>query len=352
MHPHLKHIDRTLLDRLLGAGARVVCALPEAVIKRLAGPTIVRDGQRLDPLIQLMLRWFADQPGSVSPASKLRRSFDVQGSWLAHPLSPAVSIEPYRFQGPHGPLDCEIHRRPGANGQADCILFYHGGGHSAGSLISHRNLCNRLALDTGCVVIAVDYRLAPEHRFPVGIQDCLATFDHLVTNASRLGIDPTRIAVAGDSAGGNAAAVVAQQRRDPQGPRPFLQILWVPWLSMTTDTRSYQLFELGFMLEKPTMQWYIDNYLRTPADAQDPLAAPLLGEVQGVCPALLFVAGFDPLRDEGLAYADKLKVAGVETRCRLFSELVHPFANTAHAIPASRRAWQEATQAIRRAFGR
>ncbi|WP_144944403.1 alpha/beta hydrolase [Pseudomonas oryzihabitans] len=352
MHSNLKQINRTVVDRLQGIGARAVCALPESWIKLLAGPPVIRDGQRLDPLIQLMLRWFADKPGNISPPEKLRHTFDLQGSWLAHPLSRTVGISPYSFRGPNGPIDCEIHRGPDSRANADCIVFYHGGGHSAGSLISHRNLCNRLALDTGCVVIAVDYRLAPEHRFPIGIQDCLAAFDHVHTHARALSIDPTRIAVAGDSAGGNAAAVVAQQRRDPEGARPYLQILWVPWLCMTTDTHSYQLFELGFMLEKPTMKWYIDNYLRTPADAKDPLAAPLLGNVKGVCPALLFVAGFDPLRDEGLAYAEKLKSAGVSVECRLFSELVHPFANTAHAIPAARRAWNEATQSILRAFGR
>lgn len=327
--------------------ARAACRLPIPIIKLLGGKPFEIDGQRLDPVVQFMVRFFADPPGKLASVEETRHGFDLQGNWLTHPPEPSVTIEPWLIEGPAGPVRCEIHRPaslPRSN--APVLLFFHGGGHVAGSLDSHRDVCRQLAHEGHCGVVAVDYRLAPEHRFPVGIRDCLAAYDAVVTQAASLGFDPRRIGVGGDSAGGNAAAVVAQQRRTADYP-PRLQMLWVPWLDMSKQSRSYQLFAEGFFLEKAKMEWYTDLYLSKPDDALDPLASPLLGNVEGVCPAVLLIAGFDPLRDEGIAYGEKLKAAGVATHVQVFTGLVHPFINVAGFVPAANAAFVEATRLLR-----
>ncbi|MCD2179320.1 alpha/beta hydrolase [Rhizobium sp. C1] len=327
--------------------ARATCRLPVPVMKLLSGKPHEIEGKRLDPVVQFMVRHFADPPGTLDSVEKTRAGFDLQGDWLTHPPAPGVRIEPWLVQGPAGPIRCEIHRPaalPRAN--APVLVFYHGGGHVAGSLESHREVCRQLAHEGQCAVVAVDYRLAPEHRFPVGIRDCLAAFDAVVVEADTLGFDRRRVAVGGDSAGGNAAAVVAQQRSNAPFP-PRVQMLWVPWLDMSKQSRSYQLFAEGFFLEKAKMEWYTDLYLSKPEDALDPLASPLLGDVQGVCPAVLLIAGFDPLRDEGLAYGAKLKSAGIPTHVKVFEGLVHPFINVAGFVPAANAAFTEAMRLLR-----
>eukprot|EP00667_Euglena_gracilis_P022220 EG_transcript_24629 len=250
--------------------ARAVCSLPLPVIRFLVGQPIKVDGQVLDPLVQLMTRHFADPPGTLDSVEKTRQGFDTQGIWLSHPPEPTVQIEPWVVEGPAGPVRCEIHRPaslPRSN--APVLVFYHGGGHAAGSLDSHRDVCRQIAHEGQCAVVAVDYRLAPEHRFPIGINDCLAAFDAVVEHSSTLGFDPRRIGVGGDSAGGNVSAVVAQQRRHAPFP-PRVQMLWVPWLDMSRQSRSYELFAEGYFLEKVKMEWYTDLYLRSPEDALDP----------------------------------------------------------------------------------
>ena len=327
--------------------ARAACRMPMPLIKRLAGPARTVDGQQLDPLVQFMVRYFADPPGTLDSVEKTRSGFDTQGDWLTHAPEPSVHAERWVAQGPAGPVNCDIYR-PASLPRRDApvLVFFHGGGHVAGSLVSHRDVCRQLAHEGQCAVVAVDYRLAPEHRFPVGINDCLAAFDAVVEQAWQLGFDPARIGVGGDSAGGNAAAVVAQQRRGAPCP-PRLQMLWVPWVDMSQQSRSYELFAEGYFLEKAKMEWYTDLYLRGPQDALDSRASPLLGDVQGVCPAVLWMAGFDPLRDEGMAYAAKLRAAGVPVHAKVFEGLVHPFLNVAGAVPAARAAFAEATTFLR-----
>lgn len=327
--------------------ARAACKLPVPVMKLLSSRPYEIDGQRLDPVVQFMVRYFTDPPGTVATVEETRHGFDTQGNWLTHPPEPTVKIEPWVIRGPVGPIRCEIHRPASLPREgAPVLIFYHGGGHVGGSLDSHRDVCRQLAHDGRCAVVAVDYRLAPEHRFPVGIKDCLAAFDAVVAEADALGFDPRRVGVGGDSAGGNAAAVVAQQRRDAPFP-PRLQMLWVPWVDMSKQSRSYELFAEGFFLEKAKMEWYTNHYLRKAEDALDPMASPLLGDVNGVCPAVLLIAGFDPLRDEGIAYGQKLKAAGVSTHMRVFTGLVHPFINVAGFLPAANAAFAEATRLLR-----
>jgi acetyl esterase len=205
-------------------------------------------------------------------------------------------------------------------------VYYHGGGWAVGDLDTHDGSCRTLAVSSGCVVISVDYRLAPEHRFPAAPQDCLAAYAWVVANAADLSIDPRAVAVAGDSAGGNLAAVVAQQARGTEVPPPVAQGLIYPGTDFRMQTRSIDLFADGFFLTEESMHWFRDTYLPEGASVEDPDVSPLLAEdVSGVAPAWIWTAGFDPLRDEGRAYAERLDTAGVVTHYRCYDDQVHGF---------------------------
>jgi len=335
------------MESILRFAARTACKLPAPILKRLSGPTIEIDGQTLDPLVQFLVRNFADKPGDVGTVESTRHSFDTQGTWMDFPHHPSVKAQRGSFDGPAGGIPYEMYRPKGLPAKdAPVMVFYHGGGHTGGSIKSHAGACRELARRADIAVVSVEYRLAPEHRFPVGIDDCLAAYDAVFAQADTLGIDRARIAVGGDSAGANVAAVLAQQRKDAPHP-PAYQILWVPWVDMSKQTRSYDLFDVGFFLEKPKMEWYIDNYLAAPEDAMHPKASPILGDVSGVCPAALLIAGFDPLRDEGVAYGEKLKAAGVATDVKVYDTLVHPFVNVAGCVPAAAAAFDDAVGLLR-----
>lgn len=323
--------------------ALTILSLPLPIIRLLIGTPIKLDGQTMDPVVQFMVKYFVDhEVGYLPTPEEERREFDIQGNWFAHKPEPSVSITRWTVNGPNGEIPCDIHRPaklPATD--APALIYYHGGGHVSGSLESHRNLCRQLAYEVNCAVVAVDFRLAPENKFPIGINDCLAAYDAVVQQAQELGLDPRRISVGGDSAGGNASAVIAQQRKSSSFP-PKFQALWVPWLDMSKQTRSYELMGEGFFLEKKKMEWYTAHYLRSEEDGLNPLASPFLGDVEGVCPAAVFSAGFDPLRDEGRDYVEKLKAAGVPTQYKLYEGVVHPFVNVAGKIPIARKAFDEA----------
>jgi acetyl esterase len=338
----MKH-QPTFSEKIKKFSALQILGLPLPVIKLLIGKTIRKDGQTMDPVVQFMVKYFVShEVGYLPEIEEERREFDMQGNWFAHKPEPSVSITKWIVNGPNGEIPCNIYRASKmATTNAPALIFYHGGGYVSGSLESHRNLCQQLAYELNCAVVAVDFRLAPENKFPIGINDCLASFDAVVEHAMELGFDPGRIAVAGDSAGGNAAAVIAQQRKSSPFP-PKFQALWVPWLDMSKQTRSYEIMGEGFFLEKKKMEWYTAHYLRSEEDGLNPLASPILGDVEGVCPAAVFSAGFDPLRDEGRDYAEKLKASGVPVQYKLYEGVVHPFVNVAGIIPIARKAFDEA----------
>lgn len=261
-------------------------------------------------------------------------------SLAGRPPSVAL-VEPRIAPGPAGPIPLRLYR-PTDAARLPGILFLHGGGWTMGNLDTHDTLCRTLANATGAAVIAVDYRLAPEDKFPAAFDDGWAALRHVAAHAAEFGIDPHGLAICGDSAGGNLAAALALQARDHGGPRLAAQILLYPVTDMTMRAASHRENATGFLLTAEAVAWYRDRYLRAPDDQLDWRASPLLaGTLAGLPPACILTAGCDPLRDEGDAYAARLRAAGVP--------VAHlPMPGFIHGFLAMRRVIRGADQAIRR----
>jgi acetyl esterase len=230
------------------------------------------------------------------------------------------------------------------------LLYFHGGGFTIGSVATHDTLCRHLAHLAQCAVVSLDYRLAPEHKFPTAAHDAWDTLRWLAGQGEALGLDTSRLAVGGDSAGGTLAAVCAIEARDAGLPLA-LQLLFYPGTTGHQDTPSHQSFAHGFVLEAPHITFFFDQYVRTPADRDNWRFAPLYADdVDGVAPAWLGLAECDPLVDEGVAYADKLRGAGVAVDLEIYRGVVHEFIKMGRAIPEALRAHNDAARALRQAF--
>lgn len=231
------------------------------------------------------------------------------------------------------------------------LVYFHGGGWVLGSLDSHDTVCRRLSGGAGITVISVDYRLAPETPFPGGLQDCYTATRWVANNADQLDIDPLCIAVGGDSAGGNLAAAVAMLARDESWPTIRFQLLIYPVTDAKFDTASYRDNATGYLLTRKSMMWFWDHYVPSLTDRLHPLASPLRADTYAALPpALIQTAEYDPLRDEGEAYANALRSAGVQVQQTRYSGLIHGFFDMFETVPASRAAVREATMALRQAL--
>jgi acetyl esterase len=231
------------------------------------------------------------------------------------------------------------------------LLYLHGGGFTVGSLNTHDSLCRHLAHLAHCAVLAVDYRLAPEHKFPTAVNDAWDSLLWLQGHAADLGLDGERIAVGGDSAGGTLSLVTAIQARDA-GIGLALQLLFYPGCTPRRDTPSQATFGHGFLLERAAIDWFFGHYLNHEAECEDWRFAPLMAEdVDGVAPAWFGLAECDPLVDEGVLMADRLRLAGVAVELEIYRGVVHDFIKMGRAIPEALTAHQDAARALRRAFG-
>lgn len=231
------------------------------------------------------------------------------------------------------------------------LLFFHGGGFTVGSLDTHDRVCRVLARAADCHVYALDYRLAPEHRFPAAVDDAFESLDWLFGQARALGVDPARMAVGGDSAGGTLAAATALHARD-RGRTLALQLLVYPGVSHDQDTESHRRFASGFLLDAETVQWFFGHYLRGPEDRHDWRFAPLLApSVAGTAPACVILADHDPLHDEGVRYVERLRAAGVPVDLHVHRGMIHAFFQHGGFVPRAREAHADAARALRTAFG-
>ncbi len=327
-------------QRLEYAAARLLAALPSSVQVRLSGrPPVELDGDTLQPETQLTLA-LLERRGEVevaqlTPAQARADRLRLSQVYAGRP-TPVASVSDLTLET-SPPIRARLYRSEETVQPPPLLVYYHGGGFTFGDLDTHDGLCRLICRHSGAHVLAVDYRLAPEHRFPAAIEDAHAAFRWALTNAERIGADPRRVGVGGDSAGGNLAAVVSQLAAREPGRAPALQLLIYPVTDFSARRRSRELFGEGFLLTESEMSWFEGNYFGDDrAAARDPRASPMLArDLSGLAPAIVVTAAFDPLRDEGEEYARALQEAGNAVALRRFAGFIHAFTG---AIGVSRDA--------------
>lgn len=257
-----------------------------------------------------------------------RLAFRAMREAMKQPVPEMAQVRDLAASGPAGTIALRLYRSKGASAQnAPCLIFFHGGGWVVGDLETHDNLCRSLADAFGGVTIAVDYRLAPEHKFPAAAEDAFAAVQWIAANADALGVSASKLAVGGDSAGGNLAAVAALMAARAGAPDLRAQVLIYPAVDMRLNYDSYNRVGDGYTLTAASMLWFRDHYLNNAAEQTDWRASPLMANnLAATPPALIVTAGLDPLCDEGEAYANALKQAGVATQFRCYSGQMHGFA--------------------------
>lgn len=239
---------------------------------------------------------------------------------------PIHAVRELTVRGAAGTLRARLYA-PNSSTHLPVVVFYHGGGFVLCDLDTHDNLCRRLANGSGAAVISIEYRLAPEARFPAPLEDCYAALCDVVTRAAELGVDAGRLAIAGDSAGANLATAVCFLARDRGGPKIRYQALWYPCIDATCNSTSMHELGTGFMLSRGLMQWFWECYVETPQQLRDPLVSPLFAtQLANLPPASITTAEFDPLRDEGEQYANHLQAAGIPVVVRRYNGMIHGFA--------------------------
>jgi acetyl esterase len=307
----------------------------------------------VDPQIQALLDRGTGVPATHTlPVAEARRQYEARIALMAPPPQVAKVLE-RSIDGPEGAIRLRVYT-PAGSGPFPLMMFFHGSGFVLCSIDTHDGMCRNLAAGIGCVVVSVDYRLAPEHKFPKGPDDCLAATRWAAANARELGIDPARIMVAGDSAGGNMAAVTALRLRDEGGPKLCGQMLLYPVTDYhTPGTPSYAENANGYGLTRDTMEWFWAHYLTSAVEAENPYASPLRArDLAGLPPAYVSSAEYDPLRDEAELYGKRLQAAGVPTKITRFPGMNHGFLFWVGLVGGADSAMAEACAWARQVFGK
>jgi acetyl esterase len=305
----------------------------------------------LDPQVQEFLKQAA-VPGAPAlhelPVAQVREL--VSSLMGGNPNSEAVgAVSNLSVPGPGGEIPIRVYL-PRNSGPVPILVYLHGGGWVAGNVDAYDATCRALTNAAACAVVSVEYRLAPEHKFPAAPDDCYAAVKWVAAHAAQFGGDVTRLAVGGDSAGGNLTTVVAHMARDRGGPRIAFQLLIYPVTDYNFGTRSYQQNADGYLLTKDAMKWFWNHYLREEADGSSPLASPLRStKLAGLPPAFVMTAEFDPLRDEGEAYGERLIEAGVPTVVKRYDGMIHGFFSLG-LFDQGRQAISDAAAGLRKAF--
>jgi len=282
-------------------------------------------------------------------AAEAKASYEKGAGVLEVPKPPLGRIEDLRMVARDG-FSLPVRLYAPSTDVLPVLVFFHGGGFTVGSIATHDTLCRVLAARSGCAVISVDYRLAPEHKFPTASDDAWDAVQFVAREAASLGLDGRRLAIGGDSAGGTLAAVCALMARDAGIP-VALQLLFYPGTTAHQDTPSHERFACGPLLDEPLIRWFFGQYVRTPADRDDWRFAPLNAEdVEGVAPAWIGLAEADPLVDEGIAYADKLRAAGVPVDLEIYRGVIHEFIKMGRAVPEALQAHADAAKAMKEAL--
>ncbi|HYE90279.1 MAG TPA: alpha/beta hydrolase [Terriglobales bacterium] len=288
-------------------------------------------------------------PASRMGVAALRANARERSAAL--PREDVASVRDHRVAVAGGELLVRVFT-PHAVAPRPALVYFHGGGWVTGDVDTHEGICRTLANAAGCVVASVDYRCAPEHTFPTAAEDAYAATRWVAAQASELGVDAGRIAVCGDSAGGNLAAAVALMARDRGGPRLSFQVLVYPITDCDFETPSYRDNAEGYLLTREGMRWYWDQYVPNPADRANPYVSPMRAtSLAGLPPALVITAEYDPLRDEGEAYARKLGAAGVPVAHTRYPGMIHAFYRFTSSVDAARAAVAETVAALKKAWG-
>jgi acetyl esterase len=304
----------------------------------------------LDPQAKAVLDAMPPMPDFDAIPLELLRAGMAQGALAPGEPERVASVENRTLPGPAGEIPVRIYK-PEARGPLPALVFFHGGGFVLCNLDTHDNVCRSLANQAGCAVVSVDYRLAPEHRYPAAAEDCYAVTRWVAQHGAEIGVDTSRIAVGGDSAGGNLSAVVSQMARDRRGPALRFQLLIYPVTDARFDTPSYRENAEGYFLTTNMMRWFWRQYLKDPAEGGDAYASPLRAkDLSGLPPGLCITAEFDPLRDEGEAYAAKLREAGVACPAHRYDGMFHGFFGMGAILDKAKQAVSESAQALKRAL--
>ncbi len=289
----------------------------------------------------------------VLDAARMREEAISRGRLMQRKPVPVAKVEETTIAGPAGEIPIRIYW-PTADGPLPVLVFYHGGGWVTGNLDTSDSLCGRISNRARAVVVSVDYRLAPEHRYPAAVDDSYAALEWVSRNAERLDVDASHVAVGGCSAGGNLAAAVALMARDRTGPGLACQVLIYPATNLLDlTTPSHQNFADGYGMTRDHIEFFRDSYLPEVPDRRNPYASPLLAEsLEDLPPAIVITAGFDVLRDEGIAYAERLEAAGVPTIHANFPSMIHGFIAMDRLFGEAEEAIHQASAALSEAFGR
>ena len=327
----------------------------EDALRLLDGHRIRRGTRTMDPKAQIVGEFVKSirVPGYFPPLPELRQQLRTMVTLMDEPAPALARIENVRIPGPAGDIPARVYSARAAGGALmPAVVYFHGGGWVQGDLETHHGLCARLAQHAGALVVAVDYRLAPEHKFPAAVEDCLAAYTWLRAHGRELGADPARVAVAGDSAGGNLSAVVSQLAAAGKVPVPTCQALIYPAVDFSFETDSHRDMVDGHVIPRDRVLWYMEQYLRSEADKADLRASPLRApSLAGQPPAMIVTAGFDPLRDEGRAYAERLRGAGVDVVYREYPGQIHAFVSLTKAIPQGLACTLEVADYLRQRLG-
>ena len=307
----------------------------------------------LDPQIKPII----DQAASAGapPLSSLsphhaRAAFRTMFEAFGGRPTPVAKSEDRTIPGPAGEIGLRIYT-PEGKGPFHALMFFHGGGWVVGDLDTHDPLCRALTNAAHCITVAVDYRLAPEHKFPAAVEDCYAASQWVVHNAASIGANPARLAVGGDSAGGNLSAAVSLMARDRGDLQVGYQLLMYPALDASLQTKSMTEFADGYLLTRADMVWFWGHHLKGEADRSNPYACPSQAkDLNGLPPAMIITAQFDPLRDEGEAYAKRLEEAYVPLTLKRYEGVTHGFLSMASIVDKGRKAIEDAASHLRASF--
>jgi acetyl esterase len=331
------------------------CGLSPRSSRLLFGKPPTIDGQTLSHETHALLtlaRWSGSDgffAGRSVEKARAESAYDARVTSRQRPIRMA-EVRPVEIPGPNGPIPSRLYvpPLPAPGAAAPLLVYYHGGGWVIGDLDIYDDLCRLIAAAAGCLLLSVDYRLAPEHPFPQPLEDAFASFEWTAANAEALGADPKRIAVGGDSAGANMATVVCHMAGEGGGARPAMQLLFYPVTDSIEDTRSRKLFSEGFILTKADMDKFEAAYLPPGVDASDQRISVLqCPDLHGLPAAYVATAGFDPLRDEGEAYALRMRDCGVRVALRRHAGLIHTFVNQTAVNASALGAVLEACGAVR-----